>query len=51
MPYITVGKETNIRLYYEDHGSGGPVILITDIRSVGRRGKSRSPCCSMPVIG
>jgi len=30
MPYVTVGKENsaNIDLYYEDHGSGTPVILI-----------------------
>jgi non-heme chloroperoxidase len=30
MPYVTVGKEnsTNIELYYEDHGSGKPVVLI-----------------------
>lgn len=30
MPYIDVGKEnsTSIHLYYEDHGSGRPVILI-----------------------
>jgi len=30
MPFITVGKEnsTNIDLYYEDHGSGEPVVLI-----------------------
>lgn len=30
MPYITVGKENsgNIDLYYEDHGSGKPVVLI-----------------------
>ena len=30
MSYITVGKEngTNIDIYYEDHGSGKPVILI-----------------------
>jgi non-heme chloroperoxidase len=30
MPYVTVGKEnsSNIDLYYEDHGSGQPVILI-----------------------
>src|ERR1035437_3278134 len=28
MPYITVGKENsgNIDLYYEDHGSGKPVV-------------------------
>jgi pimeloyl-ACP methyl ester carboxylesterase len=30
MPYITVGKENSgeINLYYEDHGSGSPVVLI-----------------------
>ena len=30
MNYITVGKEnsTNINLYYEDHGTGKPVVLI-----------------------
>ncbi len=30
MPYATVGKENsaNIDLYYEDHGSGRPVVLI-----------------------
>jgi non-heme chloroperoxidase len=30
MPYVTVGKENsaNIDLYYEDHGSGRPVVLI-----------------------
>jgi len=30
MPYITVGNEnsTNIDLYYEDHGTGKPVVLI-----------------------
>ena len=30
MPYLTVGKENsgNIDLYYEDHGSGNPVVLI-----------------------
>lgn len=30
MPYVTVGKENSgdINLYYEDHGSGEPVVLI-----------------------
>ncbi len=30
MPYVTAGKEnsSNIELYYEDHGSGKPVVLI-----------------------
>src|SRR6478672_8023606 len=30
MPYIDVGKESSapLSLYYEDHGSGSPVVLI-----------------------
>jgi non-heme chloroperoxidase len=30
MPYVTVGKENSgdLELYYEDHGSGQPVVLI-----------------------
>jgi non-heme chloroperoxidase len=30
MPYLTVGKENSgdIELYYEDHGSGRPIVLI-----------------------
>jgi non-heme chloroperoxidase len=30
MPYVTVGTENerDIQLYYEDHGSGMPVVLI-----------------------
>lgn len=30
MPYVRVGKENSgdIQLYYEDHGSGDPVVLI-----------------------
>jgi non-heme chloroperoxidase len=30
MPYVTVGKENSgdISLYYEDHGSGNPIVLI-----------------------
>src|SRR6202790_3035562 len=30
MPYVTAGKENSgdIELYYEDHGSGQPVVLI-----------------------
>ena len=30
MPFVTVGTENNspIKLYYEDHGSGQPVVLI-----------------------
>jgi len=30
MPYVTVGRENSgeIRIYYEDHGSGAPVVLV-----------------------
>ncbi len=30
MPYVTVGRENSaaIRVYYEDHGSGPPVVLV-----------------------
>jgi len=30
MPYVTAGQEngTDIRIYYEGHGSGQPVVLI-----------------------
>jgi non-heme chloroperoxidase len=30
MPFITVGRENSaaIRIYYEDHGSGSPVVLV-----------------------
>jgi non-heme chloroperoxidase len=30
MPYVTVGRENSgdIRVYYEDHGAGTPVVLV-----------------------
>jgi non-heme chloroperoxidase len=30
MPYVTVGRENSaaVRIYYEDHGSGSPVVLV-----------------------
>ena len=30
MPYVTVGRENSgdIRIYYEDHGAGAPVVLV-----------------------
>jgi non-heme chloroperoxidase len=30
MPYVSVGKENsgNVELYYEDHGSEKPIVLI-----------------------
>jgi non-heme chloroperoxidase len=45
MPYITVGKENsgNIDLYYEDHGSGKPVILIHGWPLSGRSWEKQLP--------
>jgi non-heme chloroperoxidase len=47
MPYVTVDKENSatVELYYEDHGSGKPVILIHGYPLSGALGRSRSPCC------
>ena len=47
MPYVTVGEENsgNIDLYYEDHGSGPPVVLIHGYPSVAVRGTSKSQYC------
>ena len=38
MPYVTVGEENSgsIDLYYEDHGSGSPVVLIHGYPLSGR---------------
>jgi non-heme chloroperoxidase len=38
MPRITVGTEntTPVELYYEDHGSGRPVVLIDGFPLSGR---------------
>ena len=53
MPYITVGKKNsgNIELYYEDHGSGKPVVLIhreenQSAVSAGRNGNRFESRCS-----
>ncbi len=45
MPYITVGKENsgNIDLYYEDHGSGAPVVLIHGWPLSGRSWEKQLP--------
>jgi non-heme chloroperoxidase len=45
MPYITVGKENsgNIELYYEDHGSGNPVVLIHGWPLSGRAWEKQLP--------
>ena len=38
MPYVTVGRENtgDIRIYYEDHGYGGPVVLVHGYLADGR---------------
>jgi non-heme chloroperoxidase len=38
MPYVTVGQENSaaIRIYYEDHGSGPPVVLVHGYALSGR---------------
>lgn len=45
MPYITVGKENsgNIDLYYEDHGTGKPVVLIHGWPLSGRSWEKQVP--------
>ena len=44
MPYVTVGTENRapIELYYEDHGSGQPVVLIHGYPWTAPRGRSRT---------
>ncbi len=45
MPFVTVGKENsgNIDLYYEDHGTGKPVILIHGYPLSGRAWEKQLP--------
>jgi len=45
MPYLTVGKENSgsIDLYYEDHGSGKPVVLIHGWPLSGRSWEKQLP--------
>jgi non-heme chloroperoxidase len=45
MPYVSVGKENSgsIDLYYEDHGSGSPVVLIHGYPLSGRAWDKQLP--------
>src|SRR5208283_2812478 len=45
MAYVTVGKEnsTNIDLYYEDHGSGKPIVLVHGYPLAGRAWEKQIP--------
>ena len=38
MPYVTVGRENtgDIRIYYDDHGAGAPVVLVHGYLADGR---------------
>jgi non-heme chloroperoxidase len=53
MPTITAGQENNtdIEIYYEDHGAGQPVVLIHGYPLSGRAGTSRSRPCWRAVTG
>jgi pimeloyl-ACP methyl ester carboxylesterase len=45
MPYVTIGDENSgsIDLYYEDHGSGAPVVLIHGYPLSGRAWDKQVP--------
>src|SRR3979411_2741642 len=45
MPYINVGQENsgNIDLYYEDHGTGKPVVLVHGWPLSGRSWEKQVP--------
>jgi non-heme chloroperoxidase len=45
MPYLTVGKENDepMAIYYEDHGSGKPVVLIHGFPFSGRAWERQRP--------
>ena len=47
MPHIKVGVENSgpIELYYEDHGSGQPVVMIHGYPLSVALGISRCRCC------
>jgi non-heme chloroperoxidase len=53
MPYVTVGKENsgNLELYYEDHGSGTPVVLIHGYPLSALPGRSKYLFSWMQVTG
>ena len=48
MAYVTVGRENtgDIRIYYEDHGVGAPVVLVHGYLAEGIPGRSRRRPCS-----
>jgi non-heme chloroperoxidase len=50
VPYVTVGDENSgsIDLYYEDHGSGPPVVLIHAYALSGRAWDRQVPMALEP---
>jgi hypothetical protein len=49
MPFVTAGRENSaaIRIYYEDHGSGSPVVLVhgyAERALMGKAGGSLAGC-------
>ena len=53
MPYVTVGRENSaaIRIYYEDHGSGSPVVLVHGYGLNGHSWEKQRQRCWPPVTG
>jgi non-heme chloroperoxidase len=53
MPYLTVGQENsgNVDIYYEDHGSGQPIVLIHGFPLSGASWERSFQCCSMSATG
>ena len=51
MPYIKVGKENSgdIDLYYEDHGTGQPVVLIHGYPLSGASWEKQPRASRLPV--
>jgi non-heme chloroperoxidase len=50
MAFVTVGRENSaaIRIYYEDHGSGSPVVLVHGYALNGRSWENRRRPSSPP---
>ena len=53
MPFVTAGKENSaeIRIYYEDHGSGSPVVLVHGYALNGHSWENRRQPCLPPGTG
>jgi non-heme chloroperoxidase len=47
MPFVTVGRVNSaaIRIYYEDHGSGSPVVLVHGYALNGHSWEKQEAAC------